>query len=240
MFLGIKFKNRTKHQICDLISNILHNKPQRKMVVTVNPEMILFASKNRKYQKIINQADLRVVDGFGVKLWAWLKNRQVGDRITGVDLAEQVLKTSLNLNLKIVLVIKRGGLSKKSDFAENNFELKQVTIFYQDEFERKLRRGDHSVTILEVLLVGLGVPAQEELIVKSKKYLPKLRLAMGVGGTFDFWTKKKKRVPYFLRRIGLEWLWRLLVHPKGSNVFSRIKKIWHSVVSFSWLALWGK
>ena len=50
---------------------------------------------------------------------------------------------------------------------------------------------------------------------------------MGVGGSFDFLTGKKKRAPKFLQKIGLEWLWRFLQEPKY-----RAKRIWKAVVVF--------
>ena len=49
---------------------------------------------------------------------------------------------------------------------------------------------------------------------------------MGVGGAFDFITKKIRRAPKFLRFFGLEWLWRLIQQPK------RIKRIFRAIVMF--------
>ena len=54
----------------------------------------------------------------------------------------------------------------------------------------------------------------------------KIRLAMGVGGSFDYLTGKLTRAPLILRQIGLEWLWRLIQQPK------RIKRIWNAVIIF--------
>ena len=85
-----------------------------------------------------------------------------------------------------------------------------------------------------MLLVGLGVLSQEEFILKTKGKLPNLRLAIGIGGVFDFWTGRKKRAPKWMRKIGLEWLGRLFLLPKGKNSFKmqRIRKIWRSTGFF--------
>ncbi|MFA7377895.1 MAG: WecB/TagA/CpsF family glycosyltransferase, partial [Patescibacteria group bacterium] len=58
-----------------------------------------------------------------------------------------------------------------------------------------------------------------------------VNLALGVGGTFDFITGKKRRAPRLFRYLGLEWLWRLIIQPK------RIKRIWRATVVFMYKVL---
>src|SRR5205085_111300 len=57
-----------------------------------------------------------------------------------------------------------------------------------------------------LLLVAFGAPAQDVWIDEYLRELPSVRVAMGVGGTFDFLAGKRKRSPLFLQRLGLEWL----------------------------------
>ena len=61
--------------------------------------------------------------------------------------------------------------------------------------------------------------------------MPSVKLAIGVGGAFDFISGRVKRAPKFLQKVGLEWLWRLILQPW------RIKRIYNGVVKFSWLVL---
>jgi putative (di)nucleoside polyphosphate hydrolase len=56
--------------------------------------------------------------------------------------------------------------------------------------------------------------------------LPSVRLAMAVGGSFDFMTGKRQRAPRWLRLIGLEWLWRLAIQP------TRWRRIYRAVIVF--------
>jgi N-acetylglucosaminyldiphosphoundecaprenol N-acetyl-beta-D-mannosaminyltransferase len=53
-----------------------------------------------------------------------------------------------------------------------------------------------------------------------------MRLAMGVGGAFDFLTGRIPRAPKAIRTLGLEWLWRLYQQPK------RFRRIWNAVIVF--------
>ena len=64
-----------------------------------------------------------------------------------------------------------------------------------------------------VLLVAYGAPAQDKWIARNRETMPAVRVAMGVGGTFDFVVGEAKRAPRWLQRIGLEWLYRLVREP---------------------------
>jgi len=63
--------------------------------------------------------------------------------------------------------------------------------------------------------------------------LPTVRVGMGVGGTFDFIAGDVKRAPLWVRSMGLEWAWRLVLQPW------RIRRIWTAVVVFPWMVLTG-
>ncbi len=60
--------------------------------------------------------------------------------------------------------------------------------------------------------MALGAPKQEKWIYKNKDKL-KVKIAMGVGGSFDVIAGKVKRAPYIYRKLGLEWLYRLIKEP---------------------------
>jgi N-acetylglucosaminyldiphosphoundecaprenol N-acetyl-beta-D-mannosaminyltransferase len=77
-----------------------------------------------------------------------------------------------------------------------------------------------------ILFVALGFPEQEKLIYQHLSDLKTVKFAIGVGGTFDFITNKIARAPKFLRYLGLEWLWRLLLQPK------RLKRIYRATLVF--------
>jgi N-acetylglucosaminyldiphosphoundecaprenol N-acetyl-beta-D-mannosaminyltransferase len=63
-----------------------------------------------------------------------------------------------------------------------------------------------------ILLVGMGVPRQEQFLDESWEQLG-VRFAIGVGGSFDVLTGRLKRAPERLQRVGLEWAYRLAQEP---------------------------
>lgn len=70
----------------------------------------------------------------------------------------------------------------------------------------------------DVLLVALGNPAQEKWIARNCDG-QNCRIAIGVGALFDFLAGEVRRAPAPVRRLRLEWLWRLALEP--SRLFRR-------------------
>jgi N-acetylglucosaminyldiphosphoundecaprenol N-acetyl-beta-D-mannosaminyltransferase len=81
----------------------------------------------------------------------------------------------------------------------------------------------------DILFVAFGAPKQEIWIYENLKKMPSVKLTIGVGGSFDFISGKIKRAPFIFQRLGLEWLWRLILEP------SRIKRIYNATVKFGWM-----
>lgn len=73
----------------------------------------------------------------------------------------------------------------------------------------------------DVLFVALGHPFQEKWIFHHLDQLPTVKLAIGVGGSLDFLGGKLRRAPDWMRKVNLEWLFRLFQEPRR---FSRIRK----------------
>jgi len=79
----------------------------------------------------------------------------------------------------------------------------------------------------DVLFVAYGAPFQEFWIARNLHKIPCVKVAMGVGGAFDFLSGKLDRAPVFMRKIGLEWLYRLLKEPR-----KRLRRIVNATVVF--------
>jgi N-acetylglucosaminyldiphosphoundecaprenol N-acetyl-beta-D-mannosaminyltransferase len=82
-----------------------------------------------------------------------------------------------------------------------------------------------------IVLVGLGSPKQERWIAEHAARLPSARIVIGIGGAFDMWAGRLRRAPTGLRRLGLEWAWRLALEPR------RLPRIVRATVVFPFRAL---
>ena len=66
----------------------------------------------------------------------------------------------------------------------------------------------------DILLVAYGAPKQDKWIARNRHALKTVRVAIGIGGSFDFVTGKSTRAPRWVQNLNLEWLYRLLRQPK--------------------------
>lgn len=206
-------------------------------IVTVNPEMVVLAQKDAKFKNIINQADLAVPDGIGLVFasrWLYPKN-PLKEKITGIDLMLKIISKQQNNAIKIFLLGAKNGIAKLTALKLKKIypKINIVGVFGGEADEK----GDRVALALinkakpDILFVAYGAPKQEKWIARNLKNLPSVKLAIGVGGAFDMISGKIKRAPLWMRKIGLEWLWRFAMEPR------RISRIYNATVKFTWLVL---
>lgn len=232
--LGIKLSDLKQKQALIEIDDWLRNK-KKGYLVTPNPEIILSALKDNVLKNIINQADFSLADGFGLKIAAKLKGQRI-KRVTGSDLSLDLLDLAQNNNYKVAIIIWNRGLSNQEDVTislEKKYPNLDFQVYKSDRIETLDTKLISEINKFhpQLLFVALGSPEQEKIIYNNLAKLESVNLALGVGGTFDFITKKVKRAPHFLRYLGLEWLWRLILQPR------RIKRIYRATLVFIYKVL---
>jgi N-acetylglucosaminyldiphosphoundecaprenol N-acetyl-beta-D-mannosaminyltransferase len=144
-------------------------------------------------------------------------------KVTGVDLMEKICNQAAKNNKKIYLL---GGQEGIAHLAAKILKDKYINlnIAGQDygtdnidqatEKEKQLIIDKINSSQAEILFVAFGQPKQEFWIDENKNKLTTVKLAMGVGGAFDFISGRAKRAPEIYQEIGLEWLWRLFNEPR--------------------------
>lgn len=209
--LGVKIDNLSQKEALSKIGLFL-DEPRFHQIVTINPEFVLEAQKNAEFREILNNSDLGIADGFGLKLAFWAKGKHLVERFPGTDLFVEILKMADKKRLSVFFACREGGLSTFQEVkkvVENRFPGIEVKGCETDFPKCASLPFDIEA---DILFSSFGAPRQE-LFIDSRKNA-RIRLAIGVGGSFDFLTGKTKRAPKILRKIGLEWAWRLFQEPK--------------------------
>jgi len=220
--LGIKIDNLTKSQAFQRIDGFLQDKEQH-YIVLLYSNFIVQANKDKYFKQIINQADLSLCDGQGLLLAVKFLDYPLKEQIPGVDLVKEIA----NKYSKIFLF---GGIKESVEKA--SIVLGSNIIGTADGYEDMDKViGMVNQVQSEILLVALGMPKQEKWINENLKKMPSVKLAIGVGGAFDFISGKTKRAPRFLQSLGLEWFWRFILQPW------RIKRIFNAIIIFPLLVL---
>jgi N-acetylglucosaminyldiphosphoundecaprenol N-acetyl-beta-D-mannosaminyltransferase len=232
--LGTQIDNLVLDDVLKKIDEFLRDGRQH-YIVTPNPEMIMAAGKDKAFLEILNKADLAVPDGVGLIFASRYLKRPLPKRITGVDLMLDICRTAEQKNCSVYLLAAEEGLAKPKETAEalvQRFPKFKIAgdALSREESGEKIINGINTAKP-EILFVALGAGRQEKFIASNLNKMPSVKIAMGVGGAFDFISGKIKRAPKWFRKIGLEWLWRLFMQPW------RWKRILTATLKFSWLII---
>lgn len=231
---------------------------EKQLIFTPNPEILLEASRNAAYRAALQKGTLMLPDGNGLQLTSMLmKIRSRGLRflvlplalvlflfrkcyfrgvfpeiIHGSDFMWDVVQKAEQEGWPVFFLgAKPGVADKTAAFFRSEFpclKVAGVSSAHPSEaaFQEVLASKAH------VLFVAYGAPKQELWLAEYAPQLPSLRIGMGVGGSFDFYSGEVKRAPGFMRKLGIEWMWRLLMNP-----LQRAKRIWNAVVVFPILTI---
>lgn len=229
--LGVRFDDVNLEEAANKAIKLAKGS-SREYIATPNPEMLVEAIKNPKFLEVLNKSALNVPDGTGILLASryLFKRKVLKERVTGVDLMLEICKRSGGENLKIFLL---GASENAGEKAKQHLKEKYSDIKIVGRLSKSPKEEDEKEIIEEInrsdadiLFVAFGAPKQELWIAKNLSKLTSVRLVIGVGGAFDFIAGTKKRAPKIFRKVGLEWLIRLIQEPK------RAKRIWNATVKF--------
>lgn len=187
---------------------------RRTFCVAVNPEKVHRASKDPRLRRVLESAHVQICDGVGVSLASRLLYGRRIPRCTGIDLFLRLVRLSAKEGWKVFLLgaspesNEAACLALKAAYPDLNIAGRQDGYFKDNDavVERINASGAN------LLFIALGSPRQEFWISEN---MPRLRanFFMGVGGSLDVVCGSAKRAPALFRKIGGEWLFRLLAQP---------------------------
>ena len=218
--LGITIIPESKKSVLEKILLYIGHPSDFFHIVSLNPENIVITTENELFKRVVETAQIKIVDGVGVVIAGRLLGVQLGERITGVGLMEDLIKMASDRRLRVLMI---GGKEKlalrlvecyKDQFPEAKFKGLQGIEDIQNPKEDEEDRIFSIVADYKphLVFVAFGSPDQELWIARHKKELTNC-VVMGVGGAFDYLSGKVTRAPIIIQKIGLEWLFRLINQP---------------------------
>src|SRR3989344_1408189 len=225
IILGVKIDDLNMKEGLEVVEGWL-SKSGKHYIVTPNPEMLVEAQNNAEFKETLNKADLAIPDGKGLQL-AGIKNN-----VPGVEFMENLVKLASEEGWTVGLLGAGEGVAGETAeilnqrYPNSNIvyavqgvvipakeivnRLSTTGIQNQDTWIPDQVRDDKNAA--DLLFVALGHVKQEKWIAENLPKIP-VKVAMGVGGSFDYISGKVPRAPKWLRNIGLEWLFRLIIQP---------------------------
>lgn len=232
--LGVRVDSPTQQEAIEKISRWIREPYSRTHYVTTpNPEIIMSAQRNEQLMDALNNADCALPDGRGLQWAAKRYKEKIKQRITGVDFIQTLASISPQKKWRWYLLGGAPGVAKQ---AANNLIHKYpgINIVKTEDGGTitldSIGNADALVTRIrsykpDILCVAFGAPKQE-IFMQIYKHKLGAKVALGIGGTLDFISGKRKRAPKLIRILGFEWLYRLICEPR------RIGRIYTAIVRF--------
>ena len=233
-FLNLRFNGISRKTLFEESATLKH-------VITVNADFIVRAQQDLKFRELINN-NYATFDGQVPLLLARKANPQIQiEKISGSDFIYDICSEAKVNNQKVFLLGGRKDSNTKSvqKLREQfNIEIEGYSPpFSPYPFSEALDQDIISKIIdfkPDYILVGFGMLKQEYWIEEHKQILSEnnVKLAVGVGGTFEFISGNIKRAPKAVQNLGLEWLYRVVQEPRRL-----LKRYLISNSAFTWYYL---
>lgn len=207
-------------EMAGLISTVLEwsREGAGRSVFYANAHCLNLAWEDAHYRRILQQADLVYADGVSLVWGSRLLGGCSLHKMTGADWIRPFCATAQERGASLYLLGGQPGVAKQA--AENMrqaFPLLEIggtaDGFFAAKTSEQVRQEIFSLRPA-IVLVGLGVPRQENWIMENRQRL-EVGVWWGVGALFDFVARVEHRAPDWMLRLGLEWLWRLGQDPAG-------------------------
>lgn len=232
--LNVDVTNEKEETVLKYVFGTLLKSSKKYYIVTPNPEMVVLAQTNEEFRLALNNADIALPDGIGLVIASHFLGTPIKERITGVDFMEKLCRESAKEAVSIGLLGAGIGVAEKAaDCLRKKYPGINI-VFVGEEWPgvesdksvehraKSLERTKLNKTLsskplavsenIDILFVAFGHPKQEMWISTHLDQLP-IRVAMGVGGAFDYLAGDIPRAPFVMRSLGFEWLYRLIHQP---------------------------
>lgn len=186
-------------------------------IVTLGTEMVVHAQRDERFREIVNGSALSLCDTVGVLAVARRRGATLHDRVTGVELIDELCRRSAADGVPVYFLGGAPGVAADAAAILEALHPGLNVAGARDGYFRAEETADVVAAIRDsgakLLFVGLGFPRQEYWLSEHLKNTG-CGAGVGVGGSFDVIGGRIDRAPTVMRRFGLEWLYRLIKEPR--------------------------
>ena len=179
----------------------------------VNAHAMNSAAASQPFFNAVASADLVVRDGAGMALLLRLLHQEPGLNLNGTDLIPKILRRFAGRTVAL-FGTQDPYLTRAQQFVESRLAPRSRCVVahgFLDTARYVRLAAAHRPSLI---VLGMGMPRQEEVAQALRAALDFPCLVVCGGAIIDFMGGKTSRAPGWLRRLGLEWLFRLALEPK--------------------------
>ncbi len=216
-FLGLNIDIVNKYEALKICSKFFKS-DNYNGIYFINSHCYNLSRKNSKYREAINNNELVLNDGIGMKIGMKLFNMNEKENMNGTDFIPEIIKLATTLNKNIYLL---GGKPGVVDQVDKNLKKSFIGCkvvgmhhgYFNKEEEKKIIEEINNKKV-DLLIVGMGVPIQEIWLAENKHLFKTVKIGVAGGAILDFLSERISRAPKVIRSLKLEWLYRLILEPK--------------------------
>jgi N-acetylglucosaminyldiphosphoundecaprenol N-acetyl-beta-D-mannosaminyltransferase len=217
--LGVKIGDLPVDQfISKIAERVLANK--RVIAAYINVHALNLAHDQPWFEEFLNKVPMTYCDGYGVMLGARILGLPLKNRHTPSDWIDTLAATCARGGISVYFLGARPGVAlKAAKKIKEKFPSLKIKGVQHGYFDKTSSSEDNEAVIRainntdpDILLVGLGMPLQEQWLLDNWGKL-QVRAALPVGALFDYMSGTRHRAPRWMANHGFEWLWRLLLEP---------------------------
>lgn len=192
--------------------------PVPRLITYVNAHCLNTASTTPAYHALLKQADLVYPDGISVVWVSRLLGAERMQKSTGADWIALFCALAAAHGWRVYILAGRPGIARAArDTLQARQPALQIVGAYDGFFTEKSEPeilADIAACQPHVVFVGMGTPRQEIWLERHRSAIH-APICWSVGALFDYVAGVEPRVPPWMNRLALEWLWRLGVDPVG-------------------------
>lgn len=183
----------------------------------INADCLNISCKDTNYRDILNSQYFVLPDGAGINIACRMIGERLVANLNGTDLIPELWEASREKGYRFFLLGAAPGVTDRMKLKlEETYPGINISGSHHGYFDH----ATESESVIEkinaarpnVVLVAFGAPRQEKWIYENQDKVDS-NLLVGVGGLFDFYSGDKKRAPMWMRKTGMEWMYRLYLEP---------------------------
>jgi N-acetylglucosaminyldiphosphoundecaprenol N-acetyl-beta-D-mannosaminyltransferase len=230
LILGLPISLDEHDYVLDEIARHINQRGKTRVISITNTESMYHGLRQPSHGQYIKDADFSLCDGVGV-IWAGRFWGIDVDRFNGPILQLECTERGAKKGWRHFYYGGKPGVAEEmARRLTEAYPGTEVCGVYTPPFRDVTPEEDEEIVRLindskpDFVWVGLGLLKQERWIAAHKDRI-NVPWMVGVGAAFDYHSGAVPWAPAFLRTLGLEWLFRLIIQPK-----LRAKRYWWSAV----------
>lgn len=218
---GIRLSSLTRSEIVDRLLDPPCSGVGMRLVATANLDHVVTLRKDPVFRTSYDRAWLVTADGAPIFAYARMLGVPIPERVTGVDLIDALAErlSPECHRLFFMVCTPRAAALLEAEFVTKGFRRDQIAcVVPRPGFHRNPSESKALVQLVRQhrpthLIIGIGALQSQTWLARCDENLGDA-FALSIGAAIEFHLGLKRRAPKVLRRLGLEWVWRLWLEPR--------------------------